>query len=565
MQTLAEILHGHALGRGDQICLVMQEPGKPDRSITYRELFDSARHFTAQLDTAGILADEVVILIYQHSFELIAAFWGCVLHGAVPSIMPFLTEKLIPERYRTDLAALISITHPAAIATTEDFELEARSAIREGSSVRAVVTARTAAGANRGGLDATPGKARKPADIVLLQHSSGTTGLQKGVALSNGAVLRQLEAYSQEIGLAREDVIVSWLPLYHDMGLIAGFLLPILMGVRLVIMSPFDWVRAPQRLLLAVSQYRGTLVWLPNFAYNFCAQKIRDRHLEGVDLSSLRAVINCSEPMWVESHEKFFTRFSPYGFRREALATSYAMAENVFAVTQGGIGEAVRVDWVDRAIFQEKKIAQPVAAGETAVAMVSAGRPIRGTQVKVVDEQGRVLPERQVGELAVQSDCMLTGYYNRPEETRKALVEGWYLTGDFGYMADGEVFVSGRKKDLMIIGGKNVYPQDIEAVVNEVEGVHPGRAVAFGVFDEESGTEEAVVVAEIDPDGATDAEKIIAEIESRVTRGTAVALRMVHLVGAKWLVKTSSGKIARSANREKYLAEIRNQGDFQGR
>jgi acyl-CoA synthetase (AMP-forming)/AMP-acid ligase II len=403
------------------------------------------------------------------------------------------------------------------------------------------------------------GMRRSPQDIVLLQHSSGTTGLQKGVALTHQAVFNQLESYSQALHLVPEDVIVSWLPLYHDMGLIAGFLMPILWGIPLVIMSPFEWVRAPYKLMQAVSRYKGTLSWLPNFAYNFCAQKIRERDLVGVDLSSWRAISNCSEPMRYASHQAFLERFRSYGLRPEALATCYAMAENVFAVTQGGLDGPVTVDEIDRDAFQIERQARPAQPGQSdppSIQMLSAGRPVRGTQVKVLADDGRELPERGVGEVALRSDCMLVGYYHRPDADAKAFRDGWYLTGDYGYMADGEVYVSGRKKDLIIVGGKNIYPQDLETLAMEVEGVHPGRVVAFGVFNEEAGTEEVVIVAEADSDVEEQREQIAAAIRQTVTRGSAVALRNVYITGPHWIAKTSSGKTARLANRDKYLKEI---------
>jgi fatty-acyl-CoA synthase len=355
------------------------------------------------------------------------------------------------------------------------------------------------------------------------------------------------------------------LPLYHDMGLIAGFILPILNRVPLVLISPFDWVRAPYRLFHAITQYRGTLCWLPNFAYNFCAQKIRERDLEGVDLSSWRAVINCSEPMRWESHRMFLNRFQAYNLRPEALCTCYAMAENVFAVTQGGISEPVKVDEIDENAFNMQKIASPTSGGKT-IRMVSAGRPISNTRVCILEDrnfnnsqpnvQRRELSDRQIGEIALSSDCMLTGYYNRADITENAFHHGWYLTGDLGYTVDGEVYVIGRKKDLIIVGGKNIYPQDLESLANQVSGVHPGRVVAFGVFSPEMGTEEVVIVAEVD-DAQPEARQHIADqIRRRVTKDSAIALRHVQIVDLRWILKTSSGKTARLANRDKYVAQF---------
>lgn len=191
--------------------------------------------------------------------------------------------------------------------------------------------------------------------------------------------------------------------------------------------------------------------------------------------------------------------------------------------------------------------------------MLSAGRPIANTQVRVIGKHGQDLPERQVGEIVLQSNCMLAGYYHRPDLTQEAFLDGWYLTGDLGYLANGELFVTGRKKDLIIVGGKNVYPADIERLASEVKGVHPGRVVAFGVYDEELGTEEVALVAELeqfDQLSEADRERIQLHIRQRVSQGSDVVVRRVHVVGKNWLLKTSSGKIARGSNRDKYLAEI---------
>lgn len=561
MTTFAEVLRQYHRETPERVCMVLQHSGQEDRKVTYRELLEGANAHARSLQAAGIQPGEVVILILQHGSDLVFSFFGAVLHGAIPSIMPFLTEKLLPERYRADLASLVSITRPAAIITYPEFEEEVRAALHPGDSVRAVLLADQVEAPSAPDYDQLEGLRRTPQDIVLLQHSSGTTGLQKGVALSHEAVFNQLAAYQQALHLDPEqDVIVSWLPLYHDMGLIAGFLQPVLTGTLLVMMSPFEWVRAPQRLLTAVSQYRGTLSWLPNFAYNFCAQKIRDRHLEGVDLSSWRAVINCSEPVRYESHRAFLERFAPHGFRPQALAASYAMAENVFGVTQGGIDAPLTVDIIDREAFQVERVARPCPDGEGALKMVSCGRPLSNTQVRILSAEGQELPERHVGEVALHSDCMLTGYYNRPDETDKAFRGGWYLTGDYGYLADGELYVSGRKKDLIIVGGKNIYPQDLENLAMSVPGVHAGRVSAFGVDNPEAGTEDVVIVAEVDSEDHQVREQIADGIRQAVTRGSAVALRSVYLVGPQWLVKTSSGKNARLANRDKFLKETAEQG-----
>ncbi|MBI4761607.1 MAG: AMP-binding protein [Chloroflexota bacterium] len=539
-----------------RVAVTLQFPAADDLPVTLDGLLRGSQSFAHAYAREGIQPGEVVILILQHGEDLLYAFWGAILHGAIPSIMPFLTEKLSPERYRADLASLMEVTKPAAIVTYPDFEGEVRMAIRDGSSVRAVIVTDQIPPAAEVDFDSLEGFQRKPEDIVLLQHSSGTTGLQKGVALSHQAVFNQLNAYSRALNLQGDDVVVSWLPLYHDMGLIAGFLMPILSGIHLVLMSPFDWVRAPYKLMQAVTKYRGTLTWLPNFAYNFCAQKIRDRHLEGVDLSSWRAVINCSEPVRWESHRAFYDRFKDYGLRWEALQTSYAMAENVFGVTQSRLGSEPTVHEIDREAFMVERVAKSPFDGRPSMKMLSSGYPLENVEIRILDEHGNVLPERFIGEIALKSDCMLTGYYNRSDLTEKAFRDGWYVTGDYGYMADGEIFVSGRKKDMIIVGGRNVYPQDLEALTYEVPGVHAGRSVAFGIFNEEQGTEDVVIIAEVDTEDPLEQQKIADAIRLHVTKNSAIALRHVKVVDPKWIIKTSSGKTARSANREKFLKEL---------
>lgn len=556
MTTFPQRLRSLHARMPEQTTVCLQFAGREDLSITYDALVRGASAYARALGQEGIQPGEVVVLILQHGEDLLFSFWGAILHGAIPSIMPFLTEKLSPERYRADLTALISVTRPAAIVTYPEFEAEVRSASGEGEVVRAVLVTSEIQSETQGDLDALRGFERKPEDIVLLQHSSGTTGLQKGVALSHQAVFNQLQAYGEALALGEEDVVVSWLPLYHDMGLIAGFLMPILSGNLLVLMSPFDWVRAPYRLLQSISKFGGTLTWLPNFAYNFCAQKIRDRHIEGVDLSSLRAVINCSEPVRWDSHQAFYERFRAYGLRREALQTSYAMAENVFAVTQSELGRAPRVEEIDREAFMVERVARQAREGKPAMKMMSSGRPLRNVEIKALDENGKAVADGVIGELALRSDCMLTGYFNRPDLTERALRDGWYLTGDYGYISNGEVFVSGRKKDMIIVGGKNVYPQDLESLTYEVPGVHPGRSVAFGLFDQVQGTEEVVIIAESDFEDPAEQQRLADVIRQHVTKNSAIALRHVKVVGPKWIVKTSSGKTARSANKEKFLQEL---------
>lgn len=558
MTTFTDVLQDYYKKDPDRICITLQYPNQPDFHISYSELMERSNDYAVAYERAGIKPGDVIILILQHGKDLVYSFWGAILHGAIPSMMPFLTEKLSPERYRTDLAALFLHGKPSAIVTYPEFESDIRMLVSEGeNSVREIFITDRIPHQDRLNFGALAGTQRKASDIVLLQHSSGSTGLQKGVALSHQAVFNHLDSYGTSIRLTKEDVIISWLPLYHDMGLIACFLMPILRGIHVVQMSPFDWVRAPYRMLQSISVYRGTLTWLPNFAYNFCAQKIRDRDLEGVDLSSWRASINTSEPVRYKSHQMFYERFSPYGLRLETLQTSYGMAENVFAATQNELGTLPYVEDVDRESFTADKIARPAYEDRPAIQMMSCGKPIPGTTIRVVDAHGHDVPERHIGEIVLKSNCMLTEYYNRPDITGKAFLRGgWYMSGDYGYMYNGEIFVAGRKKDMIIVGGKNIYPQDLEALACEIPSVHPGRTVAFGLFDETQGTEEVVIIAEVDTEEEAEHERIADEIRRHVTRNSAIAMRHVRVVGPKWVLKTSSGKVARAANKEKFIKEL---------
>jgi acyl-CoA synthetase (AMP-forming)/AMP-acid ligase II len=240
------------------------------------------------------------------------------------------------------------------------------------------------------------------------------------------------------------------------------------------------------------------------------------------------------------------------------------MAENVFAVTQSPLRSEPVVVEIDREGFVSERVAKNPIVGNPAMKMMSSGRPLENVQVKVLDENRNEVAERVVGEIAIQSNCMLTGYYHREDATQRAFADGWYLTGDYGFVRDGEIFVSGRKKDMIIVGGKNVYPQDLESLTYEVSGVHAGRSVAFGMFNDEEGTEEVVIIAEVDSEDPVEQQQIADAIRVHVTRNSAIALRYVKAVDSKWILKTSSGKTARSANKEKFMAELQQEMNKEG-
>jgi fatty-acyl-CoA synthase len=537
--------------RPDDTALVFIAGGK-ETSITYRRFFAHAAACAQSLHTSSISAGDLIVLVGEHSEAVLVSFWGALQLGAVPSIFPFLSDKLDPDRYFASVRELVSRSEVRAVLASPSV-LSGLAAALNGLDVRLLPLTAPEPDPS---LTMNVPLVSDSGSTAFLQHSSGSTGQQKGVMLSHRAVLNQIDSYSRAITLTQSDVIVSWLPLYHDMGLIAGFIMPLVAGVKLVLMSPFEWVRQPAMLLHAIHRHQGTLCWLPNFAYNFLAQRVRDNLLNGINLSSLRAVINCSEPVYAESHRLFLDRYRAYKLPETALATCYAMAENTFAVTQSRIGTTPRTDRVNSNTLLSERHAAP---DETStLTFVSCGVPIPGCQVQVVDKHGSPLSERYVGEIILRSDSMLNGYHRHPDATSLAFVNGWFYTGDMGYLADGELYITGRKKDLIIVGGKNIYPQDIENLLNDIPGLHPGRSVAFGVPSPQTGTEDIAVAAEVNTDDIDARADIMREIRSRVAQTLDVAVRYVHLVDAKWLIKTSSGKVARAANRDKFIQEVVN-------
>lgn len=524
--------------------------GEEETVITAADLHQGASRYAALMAQLGIGMDDLVILVLQHSIDVIYAFFGALYLGAIPSIFPFLTEKLDPDLYMERVRLLVNHSEAKAIITYDDFK---QTLIDLTKNDRSVVLS-TGDLPDTEPTDAYPVKV-DPEKIAFLQHSSGTTGLQKGVALSHRAVLNQIESYGPSIALNHDrDTICSWLPLYHDMGLIAGFVMPILTGTKLVLMSPFEWVRKPVILMQALDKYQGTLTWLPNFAYNHLARACRPSDLEEVDLSGVRSFINCSEPVRNDSHNKFLEKFMPFGVTPAMLGACYAMAENTFAVTQSLVGN-INVDVVEIDALQSEGKAVPTN-GE-GIEMVSNGPPIPGCEIRIIGEEGETLPERRMGEITLKSNSMLTEYYKRPNVTADAIQDGWYYTGDKGYLAMGELYIAGRTKDIIIVGGKNVYPQDLEDIASGVEGIHAGRVVVFGLFDERIGSEKVILVAELKEDYPEDQRRQI-EQDLRLTtaKATEIALADIRLVYGRWVIKTSSGKTARIDNREKYVREF---------
>jgi fatty-acyl-CoA synthase len=527
------------------------------QTVTFGEFHHQARAQAAYFQSLGLRRGEPVIVIMPQGIPLMTAFVAAMLLGAVPAILAYPNFKVEPTKYHSGLAGVSASLKARLVIVDDAFPSELLEHVAVHDSVRLV----------RGVSDESPGTPialadalpSEPESLAFIQHSAGTTGLQKGVALSHAAVLRQLNHLATALRINDRDRIYSWLPLYHDMGLISCFMLPLVCHLPVVMQSPTNWVMQPATMLELISQHRCTLAWVPNFTLQFLARRVRPEDRANVDLSSLRALINCSEPVLAQSMDEFLTAFGSCGMRPNVLQSSYAMAENVFAVTQSRIhGEpGPHRLWVDGECLRSEHKAVPVEqAVEGAVPLVSSGPCLPGNLVRIVSPDGQDLADGTIGEILISSDSLFDGYYNRPDLSKVALKDGWFWSGDLGFRLDRELYVTGRKKDLIIVGGKNIYPQDVEEIACSHPAIHDGRAVAMGILNSDLGTEDIVVVAEVGDEGSPhDAFDIEQAVRNAIVAELGVAVRAVYLKGPKWIVKSTAGKPARSATREKLLAE----------
>jgi fatty-acyl-CoA synthase len=546
----------HARRQPDGAAVVHWVAGEEPFVWTWAALIERAGRYAAKLKSLGVRKGQVCATVLRHSREFYPLYMGIEALGALPAVLAYPNPRLHPDKFRQGLEGIAHNSGLDWLLTQRDLEPLVRPlATGEASTVRDILF--PLEWQEGGQLEATftAHPEVDPGEPCLLQHSSGTTGLQKAIMLSHRAVLEHVERYGKAIALSAADKVVSWLPLYHDMGLIAAFHLPLAFGIPTVQIDPFEWVMAPVLLLEAISQQKGTLTWLPNFAYNLMADRIHDEDLEGVRLESLRMVINCSEPVRAAGHEKFVGKFGKLGFKSTALATSYAMAETTFAVTQSAAGAAPPVLTASRREMSAGRYA-PAAAGEPVARCVSSGMPISGCRVRVVDETGTDMPDGRVGEIMIRSISMFDGYRNNPEKTALVLKDRWFISGDYGFACDGQLYVIGRKKDIIIVAGKNLYPEDIEEAMNGVKGVLPGRVVAFGAEDESAGTEQVCVVVETSAESPAERKALrLSIIEAAMA--VDVTVSRVYLVPPRWLIKSSAGKPSRSANRQRAVEELK--------
>lgn len=481
---------------------------------------------------------ELVFILCDDPLRQIVWWLASLFAGVTPGILTPLTPKLDQAKYFDDLKA-ITEHYPTAHLLLDDIAASAEYSATVPADRRLRLEPSGTAELLIPGHDGS----------LIFQQSSGTTGLRKGVLLSEQVVVRQLDAYARAIALRGDDVIVSWLPLYHDMGLVGCLMQAVYQGTTLVQTSPFVWLQKPEWLFAAIREHRGTLCWLPNFAFNLLVDRVSPAAFGAGALSSLRAVVSCSEPVVAASLERFRDTFAPIGLRAEALSSSYALAENTFAATQSPPGAGVKIERINRAKLEVEHLAVLDAGG---MAVASSGKAIANTRIRL--RQGdRHCGDGEVGDIELASDCQFDGYFGVGAGKPAFTADGWYNTGDYGYQRDGELFVLSRRNDLIIRAGRNLHPADIERVLDAEPEIKAGRVAAFGVFNESEGTEDVVVLAEFGGPRVSDLDTIARAAQDRLSAELGIAAQRVEIVRPNWLVKSSSGKISRAGCRAKYL------------
>ena len=521
------------------------------QTVSYGDLRDRSLQFASAFGSSGVTRKRIAICLYQ-SLDLHAAFLGAILSGHIPAMMPPFSPKTEPEKLQKTVQHFLDSMHPDEVVIDDDTmkSLQAAS-IKLAPGLNVISPAKVAASA------VPPEPQRGGADVAFIQHSSGTTGLQKGVALSHASVLGHHASYSLAIGLKTEqDSIVSWLPLYHDMGLISCFMVPLMAGISVVEIPTFLWAAKPGLLFDAITQHKPTLCWLPNFSYTFLAQSLqRSVARSKWELSSIRLWTNCSEPVTNQSQQTFLQAFEQIGCRPHSLGASYAMAENVFAVTQS-MHPADAVIEISKDALSRHALAIPIDDQDARI-LVSCGQPIEGVSIKIVEPGTDSLSSHAVGEIAIKSDFMFFGYWKNPAATAAAFTaDGYFRTGDAGFIKDNNVFVTGRLKDIIIIQGKNFHAGDIEACLSGIEGVLPGRVVALGLMDEGVGSERLAILAESNATDPEEKKQITDKIRLQITSKLNVPASIIRLMPPRWLIKSTSGKLARKENKQKLMTLI---------
>ncbi len=582
--TLTEVLSIRAEREPDRPHIYLPQEEGPEEIITYRRLAETAGRVAAGLLERGVVSGERVAIMLPTGADFFFTFFGILFAGGIPVPLypPFRIDQI--EEYARRQAAILKKAEARLLVVSGRIEGVARLLRPLVPSLADIVpfdslqrSTVTDLWNGRSEAETPSRQTLRETDPALIQFTSGSTGLPKGVLLSHENILANIRAVGEAARFGPDDVGVSWLPLYHDMGLIGSWLAPLYFGIPVTILSPLAFLSRPERWLWAIHYHRGTLSAAPNFAYELCVRKIEPRAIEGLDLHSWRIAFNGAEPVNPDTLIRFTKKFAPYGFREETLFPVYGLAESSVALTFPPIGRPPRIDLISRDRFERDQQAEPAGlAEESKVIMTfgkwlevdtktthrqepsplrfaSCGLPLPGHEIRIVDEAGNEVKERTCGSLQFRGPSTMQGYYNDPETTAAVFRNGWCDSGDFAYQAEGEIFITGRRKDLIIKAGRNIYPQEVETLAAEVPGIRKGCVAAFGISDPDIGTEKLIVVAETKEEKKEERQRIIETVIERVAAETDVRPDLVLLVPPGVIPKTSSGKLRRSACREAYL------------
>ncbi len=539
-ETWIDVLDWHAERQPDAGFIHFFQDDGDGEVVTFEALRHGARRVAAGLLARGLGTGEAVAIMLPTGRDYFEAFLGVLLAGAVPvPLYPPFRPGHIEEHVRRQAGILANCLAPIMIAPPEFMRIAPLLRGQVPSLKRVVAPADLVNGA------APPRPRVSGGQTALLQYTSGSTGAPKGVILSHANLLANVRALGRALAVGPGDVTVSWLPLYHDMGLIGAWLGSLYHGVPLVIMSPLAFVARPVRWLRAIHRHRGTVTAAPNFAFELCLRRVSDDDLAALDLSSLRAVCNGAEAISPAIMEAFIARFAACGFRREAMTPVYGLAESTVGLAFPPLGRGPVVDAIDRERLSRTGEAVP-SAGKDAMRLVSCGMPLPRHEIRVVGRDGDELPERAEGRIEFRGPSATSGYFRDAEATRRLFRGDWRDTGDLGYLAGGEIHITGRAKDIIIKAGRNIYPEQIEQAVGAIDGIRKGGVAVFGAVEARDGAERLVVLAET---RSASPERRRA-IEQAATEAVLDVVGMppdrLVLAPPNTVLKTSSGKIRRA-------------------
>jgi 1-acyl-sn-glycerol-3-phosphate acyltransferase len=547
--TLVDVLEWHCREHPERTHVVLDQEGT-DVELSYRGLRERSAELAGGLRARGVEPGQSVAIMLPTSHDFFVAFFGALWAGAVPvPIYPPFRPAQLEDHLRRQAGILANADARLLVVPDETHAVAAL--LRAQVSGLHVDTVRGLAARARG-ADSKPHPARSD-EIALLQYTSGSTGRPKGVVLSHANLLANIRAMGSALGVTSSDVFVSWLPLYHDMGLIGAWLGSLYHSVPAAISPPLRFLSRPESWLWAIHRRRGTISAAPNFAYELCVRRIDDEALDGLDLSSWRLALNGSEPVSPETLRRFAERFARHGFRREALLPVYGLAESAVGLAFPPPGRGPVIDRISRTALVRSGAARPAEVGEAGIVeLPSCGSPLPGHEIRVVDTAGRELGERREGRLQFRGPSATRGYFRNESLTRALFAGDWLESGDLAYLAAGEVHITGRTKDMIIRAGRNIYPHELEDAVGDLPGVRKGCVAVFGSADPETRTERVIVLAETRETDADARDSLRRRIDDVTALLLETAADDVVLAPPHTVLKTSSGKIRRSACRELY-------------